>query len=263
MKLFLSLIFCLSFSAWGDCHLKHPLYSLAGPSTTILKSIGLLGDKNLKGISSFNPISQKDYSGPRIGGGIFLSRREEKVFNGVEVIYDHSRELDRYFKGREYSSVGIDSIGMTPHLVVEKVLSILTPRLEGCETEVENLLKKNADLKFIKFKRKMKIIFFLGAISKEKRLPELVIGNDGFVTAFKQTGQIETYPSELNYIRWSQKILKSLSSDFLYVGISEPKDQKEISFKKLDKNHFNIIFPGALTPGQTQLELMSYIVKNL
>lgn len=263
MKLFLSLTFLFSFSAWGDCKLKSPLYSLAGTSTTILQRLGLLSDKNLKGISTFNPIAPNDFKGERLGGGLFLSRREDKVFSGVEVLYDQGRELDRYFKDRPYSSISIKSVGLTPGEVVEKVINILKTRLDGCEEKISALVKKNQQYGTEKFKISKKIVFFLGSITEQRKLPETVIGNDGFVLAFKKTGQIKTYPSELNYIRWSQKILHSLDKDFLFVGISEPKDQKTESITKLDSKYINIVFPGALTPGQSQLELMSFIVKNL
>jgi hypothetical protein len=263
MKLFLSLLIVYAFPVWGDCHLKSPLYSLAGTSTTVLQKLNLLSDKNLKGISVFNPISEDDYKGTRLGGGLFLSRREDKVFSGVEVIYDQGRELDRYFKDRPYASIRIESMGLTPSEVIQKVLDVLTPRLIGCENQLALLQKQNKELSELKFKSPRKIVFFLGEITDQKKYPELVIGNDGFVLGFKKSGQIQTYPSELNYIRWSQKIIQSLDSDFIFVGISEPKDQKKNSIKKIDSKHYNIIFPGALTPGQSQLELMSFIVKNL
>lgn len=263
MKLSLSLILFFSFSTWGECHLKGPLYSLSGPSTTILRKLNLLSDKNLRGISTFNPIPANEYKGSRLGGGLFLSRREDKIFAGAEVIYDQGRELDRYFKNRPYPSMSIESMGLTPEEVVQKTISLLEPRLEGCNEKIVELLAENKKLVEAKFSQPKKIIFFLGQISQQKKLPEMVIGNDGFVLAFKKQGQIDTYPSELHYVRWSQKIIKALDENFIFVGISESKDQKASSLTRIDQRHFNIVFPGSLTPGQSQLELMSFIVKNL
>ncbi len=229
----------------------------------ILRKLNLLSDINLKGISTFNPIPANEYKGPRLGGGLFLSRREDKVFAGAEVIYDQGRELDRYFKNRPYPSMSIESMGLTPEEVIQKTITLLRPRLVNCEERVTALLSENKKLIEAKFNQLKKIVFFLGPISSQKKLPEMVIGNDGFVLGFKKQNQIHTYPSELHYVRWSQKMIEALDKNFIFIGVSEPKDQKTSSLIRIDQRHLNIIFPGALTPGQSQLELMSFIVKNL
>ena len=264
MKLLTSaLLFLLISSPIEACHIIAPLYSLAGPSTVILKELNLLKDKNLKGISTFNPIASADYSGERLGGGLFLSRQEEKTFHQAEVLFDQGRELDRYFSKRSYPSTKIATMGKTPLQVVESVLDILGPKLSGCESQIKEIIAKSKLLAASSFKDKKKIIFFLGEISQDKKYPGLVIGKDGFVKAWSDQGKIETYPSELNYIHWSQKIIRGFAPDFIFVGISEPKDQKKIEFKKINETHFNLIYPGALTPGYSQLEVMSFLAGKL
>lgn len=261
--LLFSLIFLFSFHTLAEeCKLKAPLYSLSGPVSTVLRELNLLRDPNLKGISLFNPIPQDEYLGPRFGGGLFLSRREDKIFGKDEVIYDQGRELNRYFKERKSLSQGIQTVGSTPREVVQFVLDILDSRLLGCNKKIELFKLRMKTLEKRKFLKTRKIIFFLGQIGMNLRYPETVYGQDGFILEMTRTRQIQTYPSPLHYIRWSQKVIQSLDKDFIFVGISEPKDQKQKIFQKIDDKHFNIIFPGALTPGLTQLELIEFIVEN-
>lgn len=262
MKLLISLLLFSSI-ALGDCHIKVPLFSLAGPSTVMLKELGLLKDKNLKGISTFNPIEKSAYSGPRIGGGLFLSRQEDKTFQGAEVIYDQGRELDRYFSKRKFISVPIETAGLTPREVSEKTLGILESKLVGCKEKLKSLKNKISNLSKLSWKGKKKIVFFLGPISSTQRFPEMAIGQDGFVKDFKKREMIETYPSDLLYIRWSQKIMDQLPVDFIFIGVSESPDQVTKKMIRMNSRHININFPGALTPGFSQLELMGFLVEKL
>ncbi len=263
-RLLCSLLLLANFPLWAsECKLNGPLFSLSGTSTVILKELNLLADPNLKGISIFNPISKEDYSGSRLGGGLFLSRREDKVFGSADVIFDHGRELNRYFKNRNYPSISINSVGKRPHETILMTLQIVEGKISGCEKELSTLKNKVSELQKSKFKAPRKIIFFLGEITSQKKLPEMVYGQDGFVLELSESGQIKTYPSKLNYIHWSQKILNSLEEDYVFVGLKEPRNQLDKKIQKLDQRHVNIVFPGALTPGYSQLELIKYIVDNL
>ena len=91
---------------------------------------------------------------------------------------------------------------------------------------------QNIKSKTIKMKGR-KIIFYLNHFKSNLKKPALAIVNDGFVKSLTKYGSLKTYPSSLGYVNWSSKIMKSLDSDFIHIGIKESKDEK-VKITKLD-----------------------------
>jgi hypothetical protein len=104
------------------------------------------------------------------------------------------------------------------------------------------------------------MIFFLGEIRNGK-YPNMIISNDGLSKWLREEKLIESYPSDLAYIQWSSKILSKLKLDYA-VGI---KDTGADFYKKIisiSKTDFNLFYPGALIPGEGQVDALNYFFKD-
>lgn len=270
MRIFLSLFLLLySFTTLAQCRFNSKakgIVSLSGIATVIIKELGLLADPQLKGISVFNPVAENEFKGVIFPGGIFLSQQLLNDLSGRTVFYDESRDLKKILKTREQvNPIEIKTRNFTPVEVTEKALAVIGPYLEKCDDQIqklkEELIQLQNELK-IKLPQKTHVVFFLGEI-KKKKLPELVIVQDGVMKWLIENNYIRTYPSELSYVNWSQKILSTLPENSMYVGLKDSARQMQKSVVKIDNKKMNVIFPGALVPGITQLRAFVYWVNNL
>ena len=239
------------------------VYSLSGPVTLILKDLGLIKSKKLKGVSIFHPVAKKDFQGIFLPGGVFLSHETIKGLAGSVLFYDESRELNRIFSRYEgIRAVEIKTRSLTPMEVMKVMEKQLNHYLVGCNLEkiTHHLNMRLEELK--KLARKdSTFLFFLGLIQNNK-YPELVIVQDGIVKWMIQEKLIKTYPSELAYVNWSARILNNLPKDTYKVGLRDSGSSMETELKK-DNHTINLTYPGALIPGGGQVEAMIYLFKNL
>jgi hypothetical protein len=261
-------ILFLSFSAQAACDYKthvKKVFSFSGPVTVALKHLGLLKKDQVKGISTFNPISKEDFQGKRFPGGIFLSQSSFAEFSGSVVFYDESRDLDRILS--PMSSIQgwqIKTRGLTPRAANNYVIKQLEHFVEGCEKEFSNLdleVKKLEEKLLAKFSRSQSVVYFLGEFRMGKP-PELVIVNDGIVKWLIEKKKITTYPSRLTYVNWSAKIMNQMPKNTLKIAV---KDSAADMIKELKQNgnEITLIYPGSLVPGITQLLAWNYLMDQL
>lgn len=262
MKILFSLTFILFISsASASCGFSENIksvYSLSGPITVVLEELGLLSSPELKGISVFYPVPE-NFKGEVIPGGVFLSPSKLASMRGSLVFHDGSQELKKLFRSQNISAIEFTSRNQTPREVTEASVGLLSKYLSGCDTKV--ILKKLEGIEksiLVKMKEPLPVVFFLGRISG-KKLPELVIANDGVVLWLRKLKLIETYPSELAYVNWSGAIINSLPSGTLSVGISEDK----VPSLQGKSGKYNLIYPGGLIPGIRQLESWNYFLDHV
>lgn len=234
--------------------------SLSGPVTTYLDQLGIV--EQLEGISSFNPV--KNYSGKKFAGGLYLSTGTLKGMEGKLVFYDKSRELkkvlDRFPK---IKIIELDSRRKSPAEVIELTEKVLAPYLKNCQEKTKDLNTRAAELE-----KKIKTnigkiknsIFFLGRIGE--KLPETVLSNDGFVYWLRQEKLISSYPSDLEYVNWSMKVLSPLRENYYFFGLENTYQNGDKKVQKISGKVFNVRYPGALTPGYTQLEFMDFLLNQ-
>ena len=86
-----------------------------------------------------------------------------------------------------------------------------------------------------------------------------MIGDDGFVSFFSAHSGLKTYPSSLQYISWSPRILNKLSP--MRIGVGRGK-ASELRIKKVEEGTYNISHAGALSPGLGQIRFMSDFIKR-
>ena len=138
---------------------------------------------------------------------------------------------------------------------------VLVPYLKNCDDKNKELNTKISQLENHIRSQIKKIggsIFFLGHI-KEK-LPDTILSNDGFVYWLKNEKLMESYPSDLEYVNWSMKVISPLRGRFLFFGIEDSFDSGLKKVEKKSEKVFNVSYPGALTPGYTQLEFVKFLV---
>lgn len=269
MKTFLSLcLACASFFASADCGFKptvSKVVSLSGVTTVLFKELGLLGHPKLKGISVFNPVGEKDFSGTIYPGGVFLSHNALSGLNGSVVFYDESRELRKILQSQK-NIVGkeIKTRNLVPEETVRRTIITMQEVLQNCGDRIESVYQKVYSLQekiLKKVPHKLKVIFYLGELRSE-RVPEMVIVQDGVVKWLIQKNKIITYPSELSYVNWSSKILQEMPKETNHVGIVDSGRLMNKELKKIEKG-VTLIYPGALVPGITQLEAFLFWAESL
>jgi hypothetical protein len=271
MKILVSLLLIFSAQLKADCGFKEniqKIYSLSGPVTMGLKSLGLLSKGQVKGISVFHPLTKLEFQGSFLPGGIFLSRSSLEQFSGSVLFYDQSQELSRIIKTiSAVRGIEIRTRGLTPVEVTELVINQLRPHLSGCDEALANWHQNTLALEkklLTLFPLPKNVVFFMGEL-KLKRFPETVIVNDGVVKWLNNKNVIHTYPSELAYINWSMKILSTLPKTTLQVGIIDTgrEFKKEVNQLTNDPLKKNLYYPGALIPGDSQLHAMIYLFESL
>ena len=246
-----------------ECHLspKYPGYvSLAAPISSLLEELELLGDPLLKAVSVFHSLEREtsDKNDFQLAGGIFLSPKTMERHKNAVIFFDESRELARSLKQNKVkAAVEISTRALNPFEANAVAVKALAPYLEGCGPRLQKLL---AYEKLVQTKlKKMKFgnspyIFFLGEIKKGQRPPELLIVNDGFVKYLKEELLMKTYPGELAYLSWSQKVLRSMRP-FLAFGVVEG-ESKALKIEQVSQGEFNLRMKGILSPGLGQVRFL-------
>lgn len=254
--------FILLASHLRACELVNKnIVSLSGPVSTYLSELGLVDE--LQGISTYHPI--KNFKNRKYPGGIYLSTATLKEFEGKIVFYDRSREfrkaLNRFPK---ITAIEVDSRRKTPKEVIDLGHSLVKDYLKDCDDRVQSINDRVRGLeKYIKenISKIKHSVFFLGKINGTK-LPETVMANDGFVYWLKKEKTMESYPSELEYLNWSMKIVASLRDKYFFFGIQDSFKDGEKMIEKVSPLSYNVKYPGALTPGYTQLEFVKYLIDH-
>lgn len=258
----ITLLLSFFFSTAFACDFRADIsgvYSLSGPVTQFLEDNGLLKSTKLKGISTFHPAS--NFHGARLPGGIYLSQSKLVELRGSVVFYDRSEELRRLFKLHpEIRSVEINSRGMAPVEVMLEVERQVTSYTSGCVFNAIEKMKERLERLKTLIPSKPWLIFFLGKI-QSKRLPEMVMVNDGIVKWMVTEGLIKSYPSSLAYLNWSAKVLQQLPAH-RKVGIVDTGSSSQKSVERVGKD-INLTYPGALIPGRGQVEAMIFLFENL
>lgn len=239
------------------------IYSLSGPVTVLLEELKLLNSPQLKGISIFHPVAAGEFKGEVLAGGVFLGHRVLSQLKGSVVFFDESQELSRIFKLQTgLKSFEVKTRGLLPLEVTDRSLEILQPFLSGCESRIEHLKRRHQEranqlLKIIPLKT---FVFFLGEL--RERMPDLIMVNDGIVKWLVQQKKIRTYPSDLAYVNWSAKLMASLPSKTVRVGIVDSGKELKKNLKKIQQG-FNLTYPGVLIPGISQIEGFIFLFESI
>ena len=253
---FLVLLFLVThFSNSFACGLSEKIVSLSGPITMLLEEMDLLKENNLVAISSFHPV-KNETNADVLMGGIFLSTKTLKSFDGATVFFDSSRDLEKVMKNQNLkNTVEVKTRGLSSTEAARLSIRLLEPRLKNCRTmlaEVKSKVKKLEEE--ISKAKKGKVVFFLGDITH--KLPTHVMVNDGFVLDLIKAKKLSTYQSDLAYVVWSEKELKKYS-DHHFIGIHEKKSDSIYSASHMSsENRYNYSYPGILTPGISQVNFM-------
>ena len=234
------------------------IISLSGPVSTYLDQLGIVNE--LDAISSFHPV--KNFKGVKLAGGLYLSTSTLKSMEGKTVFFDKSRELKKVLERfPKIKSIELDSRRRTPREVIEQTAEVLKPYLKNCDekksslnnhiSQLENHIRSNS-------KKIRESIFFLGHISE--KLPDTILSNDGFVYWLKKEGLMESYPSDLEYVNWSMKVISPLRGKYFFMGLEDSFNTGLMKVEKKTDKVLNVSYPGSLTPGYTQLEFMKFLV---
>lgn len=264
MTLVISCFFLLVSLNTYACHLAsryQDYISLSAPVTYYLKDLSLL--KKLKAISSFHAIDKNDFQGDFLQGGVFISNQYWKNLKNAFVFFDQSTDLEKLFKENQLNSKEIFSRGLDPWEVYFKVKNDIQEYLIDCgqlNREVElNINKiKNELLQKSKLSSKKIYIFYLGEIFPLRKKPNLVM-KDGFVLWFVRHQNLQTYPSELNYLSWSMKVVNQLKEKFdvIHIGlVTKNTKASKLEFKKISEQEYNLYHPALLVPGISSIRLM-------
>ena len=184
MRIFASFFFLfLSLPSFATCDFRSGIkkvVSFSGSTTVIFKELGLLS--KLNGISVFNPIGEKEFSGRVYPGGIFLAHSTLSELSGGVVFYDESRELSRIFSPlSSVQSREIKTRNLTPYEAHKKVVGVVSEFISGCEDKLSALDKKFKDIEeklLQKIPNNLTVVFYIGEF-KNSRRPEMVVVQDG------------------------------------------------------------------------------------
>ncbi len=224
----------------------------------LLEELSLLDQ--IKAISVFHPVKSKKIS--KIAGGIFLTKRAFDSKKKKIIFFDESIEVRRTLKNIENAEileVFTRKIGaFEAYKVSKEILSSFTKNCEARIKEIDKRVKKIrlglSQKKFLKT-----YLFYLGKFEKNKKDPELLIVNDGFVKDLIQHSNIKTYPSPLEYVTWSTKILKTISKNAIKLSISDGK-LDNIEKKEIEPLKYSLFYRGALSPGIRQVYFLEEFI---
>lgn len=254
---------CVSFLLLTEVSLACSLntrgvISLSGPVSTYLDQLGIVNE--LEAISSFHPV--KNFKGVKLAGGLYLSTSTLKSMEGKTVFFDKSRELKKVLERfPKIKTIELDSRRKGPKEVIDQTAEALRPYLKNCD-EKQGLFNKEISQLEAHIKTNSKkireSIFFLGHINE--KLPDTILSNDGFVYWLKKEGLMESYPTDLEYVNWSMKVISPLRGKYFFFGVEDSFNTGMMKVEKKTEKVFNVSYPGALTPGYTQLEFMKFLV---
>jgi len=234
-----------------------------------------LNDPSVQAIFQNYKFLNQQFKGDWISGGIYLSKKLlGNLREGSDIFFDESKdlrtELEFYNKTntKRWNLVEIKSKGRDPFEFMESLILLLQPFLEKslCKSDLESLRSEiNQARSFLMSEKPFKqpIYFFLGKITNQIKLPDLIIGRDLFNVFWIKEKKIETITSQFSYIPWSASFYnQEKKKGALFIGLV---DNLELTNKaiidKLDNQHFNISYPGVLLPGLTVIHWMKEFVK--
>lgn len=250
---FFSLIFW-GASCFSACRLEQEMVSLSGPMTMLLEEMDLIKDPKLLAISKFHPVKNA-HGKTRLAGGLFLSPKIFHQYSKSLIVFDKSREFKYLLKKSQHNlSLEIDSRDQDPFEVMNYLLLKLREMTKGCRQNIKKMQKLSQQIKeqIVKQAIPLKAVFFLGSI--QTRLPEIVMNNDGFVMFLRRKQLVESYPSPLAYVNWSQKELGRLNN-YLFVGLGTAGTDK-LEIQKKGERRYNLLFRGLLIPGIRQIKFL-------
>lgn len=272
MKIVISFVLFISFFSANifACQFKKGTYiSISGPVTNLISELGLLSDPSLKAISTFNMIEDKKFKGDKIGGGILLSPKYFNRYKDPFIFFDDSREIRRSLKRMKRSkSFQVSTRGLDPFQAYNLSKNILMPHLDNCNSQIDEIEKKikGVSLKLSGFKTiKYPILFYLGKLELGIKRPNLLMNKDGFVLSLLKDDKIRSYPSELKYLPWSEKIINSLrgTDRVIELGLVADGPRRNADFIKLTNNQFNVFSSTMLIPGISQIYFLGDLIQFL
>src|SRR5690606_14230323 len=128
----------------------------------------------------------------------------------------------RLFKSRaNITGVEVKTRNLLPLEALTITVNALEPYLSGCEALIQKINEEaqriqNQILKSLS--KKQDIGFYLGELRGGKR-PEIVMVNDGMVKVLITEKKVATYPTDMAYVNWSSKILRSVPESTVHIGL--------------------------------------------
>lgn len=239
-----------SYNLLAKCELKKPIVSLSASISSIIRELGLEGSPNLIATLKFHNI--KPVKGKQLVGGLYFSSAEIKSWKSSHIFFDESKKFEKELalipsqqKSKVYTR------GITPMALVSTTLNLLKEYLDGCDQEMTNLnqrvlrIEKSIAAKFKDYNKR--ILLFLGNCDKSR--PRMLMVHDGIIEYLVSKFKAKTYPSDLSYVYWSEKVLSRFADEDI-VNICADNSYKKVH---KNKNTIKISARRILSPGLDQL----------
>lgn len=261
-------VFLFSLNAFScEINQTRDVISLSGPITHLLFELKLLKTP-VMAISEFHGINPKDFSGKILKGGMFLSPQVLKTLKNPLIFFDESLEQRKTIKRLDIQGIELKTKNLDPFEVYHLSKDKLSPYLKNCETEL-SLLQKKVDGVKLEVEKSKKLngyyFFYLGEIKKDERKPNLIM-IDNFVLTFLKNKLLETYPSQLNYVPWSEKVVHDYQKKktfFIGLVTSSQSEKRSLELKQVSEREFNFYHPALLVPGLAQINFLKELVSKL
>jgi hypothetical protein len=235
--------------------------SLSGPVSLLLEELELLDDLSLQALSSLHPLKEFPQGKEKIAGGIFLAEKTIDSFKEKVVWFDHSQNIQIVLENSKkqkfahhWHLLNWNKLSLKKSL--SQSLEAIKKYLLDCDEKIR-LLESSLNQSYLKLENlrsKIKnrpLIFFLGEL-KLNFYPSLIMLRDGFVIDLLDNN-LQSYPSNLAYVPWSQSELKKLKKlNAIFIGLNSLMSANEsdrLEVKKLQHHHLNFSQRGLLIPG--------------
>jgi hypothetical protein len=261
MSLLITLLILTGINqAQAACDFKDGLkvVSLSAPISSLIEKMGLSQSSKLQGVSTFHYFEKLPKTVVRIPGGLFISEKNSAQFKKSLVFYDSSHELKQRLQRRLgfKNLVAVPTQG-SPIEVTQQSIMALKPLLQNCKQEIADVFELLKKVSLAKPNPQgKKVLFYLGALKKEGKLPQMLMVADGPVKYWVNKKVIETYPSKLAYVNVSEKIKKEIGSDVIHIGLIDDEKAEDFKVDKLGPKRWNLYYRGILRPGLSQLSLV-------
>ncbi len=252
-------------NSFSKCKLERDIVSLSGPLSFYLLELGLINDPKLRAVSLYHDFLHNKFKGRWIGGGIYLSSKEFKKISGeYEIFLDESLEMKKRIEKLRKKIPSIRSAqwlktrGKSALAIVDELNFLIKKNTSGCEEKISEIKKKISETltRLMNFKFLPKThLFYLGVV-KSYQNKKIMVANDLFLVNLKKNISFKYYPTQLEYLSPSSKILKSLERKSIVFGLSSNKKEK-FEFINSKKNIYNIFSYGLLSPGLSQIYFIS------
>lgn len=248
--------------------------SFSGPITSMLYKLNQLNDPQLHYVLKYHLFLPNSFKGQVLAGGIYFNTQAlQKLSSHAIIFYDQSIELKSEIEKeklknkkswdlREIKTSGIDPLEVT-RFSIDQLEPLLTT---GCSATLL-LMKKKIEAEENEMKQSaaftIPMVFFLGEIMNQNKLPDLMIGSDMFNLFWLKHQKLQTIATPLHFLPWSQKLLNQ--QKFLKIGLKDSlsvvDDNQSIAW--LDETTVNVSFRGLLIPGVFQWDWMVQFTKKL